>query len=88
MVPSSVLVRDYICRVCGSHLIVKPDGVHCAADPVHCSWVKKKTAERWIFERGVTNWEILNDHALIEAIPGWPQPERPTVEQCYEELFG
>jgi len=61
--------------------------VRCAADPVHFSWVKKKTVERWIFERGVTNWDILNDRALIETIPGWPQPDRPSVEQCYAELF-
>ena len=87
MIPDSTLIRDYICRVCGSHLVIRPDRVHCADDPEHFSWMKKTTLERRIFERGITNFAILNDRALIEAIPGFPKPERPTVEQCYRDLF-
>ena len=88
MIPASTLIRNYICRVCGSHLVMRPPGtVYCAADPVHFSWIKKTTVERRIRERSIINFSILNDRALIEAIPDFPKPERPTVEQCYEELF-
>lgn len=87
MISDATLIRNYICRVCGSHLVIRPGRVHCAADDEHFSWMKKTTAERQIHERGITNFAILNDRALIEAIPGFPKPQRPTVEQCYEELF-
>lgn len=92
-IPNSTLARDYICRVCGASLTIRPGGprgrarIYCTEDPAHFSWVKKTTMERWAFERSVTNRSILSDRALIEAVPDWPQPERPSVEQCYKELF-
>jgi len=87
MASNSTLVRDYICRVCGSHLVVKPGGGRCAADPVHFSWIPKVAVEREAFKMTIEALDILRAKIFIETIPGWPQPERPTVEQCLEELY-
>lgn len=92
--PLSTIARDYVCRLCGATLVIRPNletgrpRVYCTLNPIHFSWIKKTAIERWTFERGTKNWSILHDRALIEAIPGWPQPECLPLEQCYEELFG
>lgn len=93
MLPPGAIVRDYICRSCGSHLILKPNSktgrtrVFCAADDEHFGWIKRSSAERQEFKEWMKLWALLRDPVLAQSIPDWPKIKAPSVERCYAELY-
>ena len=92
MIPIGTIIRDYLCKQCESPLKVRRDPetreltAICTADESHEGHIKKTTAAIRRAEEAVKAFEMQRDPKL-QLIPGWPQPKRLPVKQCYEELF-
>jgi hypothetical protein len=93
MLPPSVIAKDYICRLCGSHLALRPNPktgrtcVYCVADDEHFGWIKRSSAELQEFVEWMRLLALLRDPVLSQSVPDWPKVEAPPVERCYAELY-
>ena len=94
MLPLSVIVRDYLCAVCQSHLKGAYDFdesktvVVCAADPTHFGLWRKTYHENRQTREKLEAWDMMHDPMLRMMYPWIPAPERVSVEQAVAELYG
>jgi hypothetical protein len=92
MIPASTIIRDYLCKQCESPLKLRRDpetrelAAICTANDLHEGYIKKTTIAIREAEDTAKAFEMKRDPKL-QQIPGWPQPKRLSVKQCYEELF-